>query len=166
MIALRSMSHSSGKKFAEILKFTQGVQGVYGQFANPGQTYRDVLGSLASRGSVYCYTHKGCDKVLAMHGYVPLWEGVAEIWIAQTEDGAACSHSDRRAMLVRGIRLHHEMMDQWGLHRLQTTSPHDSYYHERMKRVAKIAGFQYEGTMRRYSVTGVDCDVWSLTKET
>lgn len=165
MIILRSVAHSVGVALAKDLDFTQGALEVYDHFANPGQDGRDVITALCKQGAVYAYTREGSDKVLALHGYTSMWKGVAEIWLAQTTAGEAVNAKDRRAMLVRGIKLHSEMMEAWNLHRLQTTSPHDSAYHERMKRVAKIAGFHYEGTKIRYTAKGVDCDIWSLTRE-
>lgn len=165
MIQLRSITKEQGPRFARLLEFAPEALEVYEQFVNPGQDVRDVLASLCSRGALYGYTRVGEEELLCLQGYYPMWYGVAEIWVAQTLAGAAATHGERNAMALRGIRLHGEMMESWHLHRIQTSSPVNSKYHERIARVAKLAGFDYEGRRKSYTVSGNDCDVWSLTRK-
>ncbi len=94
-------------------------------------------------------------KILGVGGAVVYWNGVAEGWY--------CLSTEANNHKVALVNCLNEMIKQTiadlKLHRLQTVIRVDFI---KAKRFIEAAGFELEGTMRRYTEDGIDAFLYSL----
>lgn len=95
-------------------------------------------------------------KLLAVTGYVPVWDGVADA-VALVDRELAAGHGKE---LAKAIRWRIDwLMQQDGLHRVQATSePHD-----KASRVfLRAIGYHYESTMQQGAPDRGDLHVYAI----
>jgi L-amino acid N-acyltransferase YncA len=93
--------------------------------------------------------------VLGSMGYCELWPGVCEVWCMYNQNS---KHGGVFLMVVRDALI--KLFKDKKLHRIQATGIHNlksDMFFERL-------GFQDEGVLRKYSISGRDYKMWSRVK--
>lgn len=111
--------------------------------------YPEALETLES------YTARVDGRVVACGGFFPLWSGNVRAWAVIAADIGghgmlALTRAVRRAMAVSDAR------------RIEVEV--DTVFPQAHRWVRMIGGFEWEGTMRKYSPDGRDCDRYAMVR--
>jgi hypothetical protein len=109
--------------------------------------------TLRGHGKAWTAVDHG-GRVLCCAGIIPIWDNRAEAW--SLISGAAGK------LFVPILRAMRRELDAYPANRIEITVETDF---EQGHRMARLLGFECEGTMRAYLPTGRDCDLYARVKE-
>lgn len=111
----------------------------------------DKISAMASMGVAMTLMWDG--RIIAFTGFLPLWTGVAEVWLIPTK-----YVGDKPVLLIRTLKRYIEgIVEDHKLHRLQTIAIDD----EKHSRFLQILGFQCEGLAMDYVGRGLHRKYWA-----
>lgn len=118
------------------------------------QEWKDIIEAQAQIGTaITAYLH---GKPVACFGFMPIWTGVAEMWLLIEERGRKYGKSLTRAAIV--VRDYAVLSNN--LHRLQITVRSADI---RAVKWARAIGFEQEATLHRYGPDKSDFHIFART---